>query len=381
MAPSMGVESARMSTDQLIDRGDFEGALNELRAITSASTADPAQLLVRFNMEARLALFDEAEQTMQRLCAAAPQVAPVMGPLGLAARAERLATERLTNPQLATRRATVDLPAPQQMAYVAAALHHAEGNHPAAVQAIAQGKSLTPPTSGSITRRGGATQAFTAITDSDELTGASIPCYDGQSLLDLAYGEIRSITFAEPKISFDMMWRPAEVLHVTGRVLHVRIPALYPGTGRASGAGLRTGSETSWDRRNGYAVALGQRDLMLTTPSGGQAIVGFLGITSMTFDNPMRAPVGGAGPRPLQDLAWPMAQKAAAAYVGFALFFFFFGIRFLFAIDLDIRWPVFAFGLSATAATAWLVTQRAGRLAGGIAAAVFFALTTLKWLL
>lgn len=59
-----------MNSDQLIEQGDFKGALEQLREATSGAQAEPPLLLSRFSMEVRLQQFDAAESTMQRLCAA-----------------------------------------------------------------------------------------------------------------------------------------------------------------------------------------------------------------------------------------------------------------------------------------------------------------------
>ncbi len=368
-----------MNTDQQIAQGDFQGALTELRRVTSHDGADPAQLLSRFNLEVRLQEFDAAETTMQRLCAAAPQVAPVMGGFGLAARAERLATERLTNPTLATKRATVGLPPPHALAYVKMAFHHAQRDYANAALALAEAKSLTPRTAGTLTRTSGHTQPFVHITDTDELTGGTLPCYEGQSLLDLAYSDIKSISFGEAKTSFDVMWRPAEVFLVTGQVLRVRIPAFYPGSGRAEMPPLRIGQMTSWARDKGYAEGMGQRDLALSMPDGSSSIVGFLGIASMTFDNPMRAAVGGVGSN--ASSAWTTPQKVVAAVAGIMAFVVMFQPRLLFAFSASPRWPALAFGAFICGGVYWITSQRSTKTVAFAAVAVAFVVTTLKWVL
>ena len=84
-------------------------------------------------------------------------------------------------------------------------------------------------------------------------------------------------------------------------------------SGRAEMPPLRIGQMTSWARDKGYAEGMGQRDLALSMPDGSSSIVGFLGIASMTFDNPMRATVGGVGRTASYRSAEPANRSALAS--------------------------------------------------------------------
>ncbi|MBK9263672.1 MAG: hypothetical protein IPM54_28200 [Polyangiaceae bacterium] len=371
-----------MNYEQLVDQGDYKGALDLLRQATSGPRADPAQLLSRFSMEVRLQDFDAAESTMQRLCAAAPDVAPVMSQLGLAARAERLAIQRLKDPALATKRATPGIPPPHALALVKVALAHAQGDVTNAKAALAEARSMTPATSGTLVRKNGATIAFTDITDTDDLTGASLPCYEGSQLLDIAYSELRSITFQEPKTSFDVMWPRAEVVLVTGEALRVRVPALYPGSGCAEDSFVRTGQMTTWTRDKGYAEGHGQRDLSLTTAEGN-AIVGLNSIASITFDNAMRAAPGRGGQAiTTQERPWSAAERGVAWAVGIlgALMVLRPSLL-LFSFGDDPRIPAIVFGLILCGGVGWVTAQRSTKAMAAVAVVITFVVTTLKWVL
>jgi protein involved in temperature-dependent protein secretion len=375
------VEVAPMSADQLIEQGDYKGALDELRQATSNPQADPAQLLSRFSMEVRLQEFDAAENTMKRLCAAAPDAASVMSQLGLAARAERLAIQRQSDAALAGKRATVGIPPPHAIALVKLAIAHAQHDQATAKAALEEVRAMTPATSGTIVRKNGATLRFTKITDTDDLTGASLPCYEGPQLLDISYSELRSVTFSEPKTSFDVMWPRAEVVLVTGEVLRVRVPALYPGSGCAEESHLRTGRETTWTRDKGYAEGHGQRDLSLTTAEGN-SIVGLLSIASMTFDNPTRvAPGRGGLAIQQQDRQWTATHKAVAWLAGILAAVMVLRASLLYSITDEPRFLAIGMGLVICGCVGWLTTQFSTKGMAAIAVVITFVVTTLKWVL
>lgn len=371
-----------MNSDELVEQGDFKGALEVLRQSTSGPKVEPADLLSRFSMEVRLQQFDAAESTMQRLCAAAPEAAPVMSLLGQAARAERMATQRLSDATLATKRATVGMPPPHSVALVKMVLAHAQGDSAAAKAALAEVRTMTPATSGTAVRKNGAIVKFTNIVDSDDLTGPTLPVYEGAQLLDIAYSDIRSITLAEPKTSFDVMWPRAEVALCTGEVLRVRIPALYPGSGVSDDNFIRMGRMTTWSRDKGYAEGHGQRDLSLTTAEGGQAMVGLLTIASITFDNPMRARVAGGGAAiATADRPWTGPQKAVGWVVGILAFVLILRPGMLLSFSEDPRPAAIALGLVLCGLVGWLVSQISSKAAAAISVGITFVVTVLKWLL
>src|SRR5262245_18393605 len=109
-----------MSTDELIQKGDFEGALALLLQTTAGPRPDPGQLLTTFNLQVRLQQFGPAEASMRRLLEIAPQVAGPMGVLARLGRAEAAAAARLENPALAGKRAALGAPPPHALLYVKA---------------------------------------------------------------------------------------------------------------------------------------------------------------------------------------------------------------------------------------------------------------------
>lgn len=374
-----------MNSDQLIEQGDFEGALALLRQSTSGAQAEPPALLSQFSMEIRLQEFDAAEKTMQRLIAAAPETAVVMNQLAAAGRAERIAVTRLSDATLAGKRSTVGIPPPYAVALVKAAVLHAQGDHSGAKAAIAEAKGITPATSGTAVQKRGSTIRFTSITDTDELTGATLPVYDGPQVLDIAYSEIHSIHFDNPRTSFDVMWPRAEITVVSGDVIRGRVPALYPGSGRAGEGELRTGQMTMWSRDKGYAQGIGQRDLSFTTAEGNP-IAGLLSISSITFDNPLRAAIrsgGGIGTNITnEDKPWTSAQTAVAWAIGILFALRFFRPSLFYSFDSDGP-PILMIltGLIITGGAGWLALQRSSKVAAAIVAVITFVVTTLRYML
>lgn len=368
-----------MTSDELIEQGDYAGALEVLRQATSGPQAEPPQLLSRFGVEVRLQQFDAAENTMQRLCAAAPEAAAVMGALGQTAKAERLAIQRLSDPALAGKRATVGMPPPHAMALVKAAVLHAQGNAEGAKGAVAEAQGLAPAVSGTLVRKNGATVRFTNIVDSDDLTGATLPCYEGPQVLDIAYSEIRTITFAEPKTSFDVLWPRTEITLVTGEVLRVRVPALYPGSGTSGDAFIRMGRMTTWSRDKGYAEGHGQRDISLTT-ADGRAIVGLLTIASVTLDNPMRAAIKPGGIA-TQDQGWTGTHKAVAWIAGIMAVVLMLRPGLLFMFSENPRFLAIGIGLAICGCVGWLTSQFSTKAMTAVAVGITFVLTTLRWIL
>jgi protein involved in temperature-dependent protein secretion len=278
-----------MSIEQSIEQGEFEAALSLLAKATAVPSPDPGQLLTTFNLETRVQRFDAAEASMRRLFAAAPQVAPVMERYRLAARAEAAATARLTDPALAGKRKAMGVPPPYALAYVKAAVHHAQKDYAGAAAALAQARAFTPPISGTLTWANGRSARFTDFTDSDDLTGPTLLCYDGDSLLDVPYGQLRAVSFLECKTSLDVMWMPTELTTDGGKALTVRVPSYYTGTGKAQMGMVRTGQMTTWERDHGYAQGLGQRDFKVTTADGGESMVGMLQVVKIEFDVQARA--------------------------------------------------------------------------------------------
>jgi len=286
-----------MTIEQRMQDGDFEGALALLHEQTAGPSPDPGLLLMRFNLEVRVQRFDAAERSIRRVIELAPQVAAPMNAFARNARAEAAATARMTNPTAASRRSGVGAPPPFALAYVKAAVLHAQRDHAGAAAALAAAKPMTPAMPGTLTWRNGRTARFADLVDSDDLTGPILPCYEGETVLDLAYSQLRSVTFLDGSTSFDTMWIPAEIVPATGDPLRARVPAYHVGTGVADDPTVRTGQMTLWDHAHGYAQAIGQRDLKLLNGDGGMSMVGILQVRRIEFDASAR-PTAAAPEKP-----------------------------------------------------------------------------------
>jgi type VI secretion system protein ImpE len=287
-----------MTIEECVKQGDFEGALRLIARQIGGVTADPGLVLMAFNLEVRLQRFDAAERSIQRLLGLAPQLAGPMAELAGNASAEAKVAARLTDPVLAAKRKGIGLPPPHAFAHVQAAIHHAHNDHAAAAAALEDARQRTPSTAGTMTWRNGRTARFDHLVDSDDLIGPILPCYDDGSVLDLPYSQLRSIRFADPQTSFDTMWIPAEIVPQDGPPLRVKVPGFYSGSGVASAPRLRTGEQTIWNRERGYAVGLGQRDLIMTPPGGGVVLVGVLQVRSIELDPPASMAGGRRAPGP-----------------------------------------------------------------------------------
>jgi len=284
-----------MTADELVESGDFVGALRAIAPDLAGATPDPANLLLAFNLEVRLQRFDAAEASIRRLIQQEPKLSDAMTAFARTGRAERKATERMTNPDIAGKRGGIGMPPPHALLYVKAAVHHAMKDHAIAAAALAEAAPITPATPGTLTWKNGRTGRFTNLSDSDELTGPILPCYEGDAVLDLTYLELKSITFSDPRTSFDVMWIPTELVPVSGKPLHVRVPAFHVGTGVADMDMVRNGRMTTWNRSHGYALAIGQRDFQLFDADGGKSMVGILQVRRIDFDAPVR---GAGGDKP-----------------------------------------------------------------------------------
>ncbi len=103
-------------------------------------------------------------------------------------------------------------------------------------------------------------------------------------MLDVPYSQLRSVTFLDPKTSFDVMWRPAQVVAASGGTFMFKVPAFYVGTGTAQDGMVRTGQVTTWERDHGYAEAIGQRDFKATMADGGVSTIGILQLAKIELD-------------------------------------------------------------------------------------------------
>jgi protein involved in temperature-dependent protein secretion len=273
-----------MTVDELINQGDLEGALALLREQTAGPQPNPEHLLTAFRVEVRLQRFEGAEGWMRRLIESQPAAAQAMGALLRTARAEAKAAARLVDPAVAGKRAALGAPPPHGLVFVKAAVLHAQKDYAGAAAALAEAKGSTPAVAGTLTWIDGRKARFVDLTDSDDLTGPILPGYEGDTVLDLPYSQLRSVSFLDPRTNFDLMWIPAEVVPAAGQPLRVRVPAFYPGSGKAAIPEVRSGQMTTWERAHGYAQGFGQRDFKVSMQDGGVSMVGIWQILRIDFD-------------------------------------------------------------------------------------------------
>lgn len=281
-----------MSVEADLERGELESGLQRLR---QEASSDPGRLLMAYQLELRTHRFDDAARTLARIVQLDPRFAPAAKELELSANAERLRLARATDATVAGKRSALAPPPPFALELVRAAVSHARGDAAGTKDALASAEAHRPKTPGTLTWTDGRTRTFTDLVDTDDLTGATLPCFEAGQILDVPFVEIRSIVFSEPRTSFDSLWAPAEVVTRSGERLHVRVPALYVGAGVHAEPSVRLGTMTTWDHDRGYAVASGQRDFKLTTSDGGMSMVGLRQIARIDFEGPaMTAGLGGA---------------------------------------------------------------------------------------
>lgn len=269
--------------DSLLQRGELRQAL-ELARAQLAHHPEPDLLLLAFGLEVRVHEFDRAAATLARLIELAPQAAAGLEAYGRYARAEKRRVERLTDPEAAASRSSILAPPPHLLAYSAAAVAHARGDHAAATAALEEANATRPRMSGALLRHSGVTVRFIDLVDLDALTGAVLPCYGGDALLDVPYSQLRSVKFHRGQTALDALWLPTELLFVDGTTARVRVPSLYTGSGLSALAGARTGNTTLYFYETGYAIGAGQRDLEAHTEDGSRAMVGITSIAELQLD-------------------------------------------------------------------------------------------------
>lgn len=277
--------SPALSLEDLLNDGELEAALEHVRA-QLGKQRDPDSMLIAFGLEVRLEQFERAQATLQRLIELVPQAASGLAAYGRYARAEEARTKRLIDGSTASNRAAILAPPPHLLSYSSAAVQHAQGDHAGATAAIAEAERLRPRVSGTLTRHNGAVMRFIDLVDMDALTGAVLPCFGGDTLLDLPYSQLRSVKLLRPSISLDALWIPAELVLADGQIARVRVPALYTGSGVSPHAMARSGSSTLFLHETGYAIGVGQRDLEAHGEDGGRGLVGILSIAELQFDAP-----------------------------------------------------------------------------------------------
>ena len=270
--------------EELLNDGELEQVLTLFQGALQERGPDPERLLSMFNLQVRLHRFEDAEETLQRALELAPQATAALQAYGRYARAEKARLTRLRDPVAAGQRASLLAPPPHLLAYSAAAVQHAQGNHAAAATALQEAGASRPRTPGTFTWTSGRTMRFVDLVDLDALTGAVLPCFTGETLLDLPFSQLRTVRFLRGATSFDALWLPTELTLVDGQLARVRVPMLYTGSGVSEHAAARSGNSTMFLYGSGYAVGIGQRDLELTGERDERQMVGILSAQQIDFD-------------------------------------------------------------------------------------------------
>jgi protein involved in temperature-dependent protein secretion len=265
---------------EMMAGGDFDGVAVRLEQ-TLAAGYDPGLGIQLFGVHIWRADPDRAEAVLREVMRQTPQIQPhdLLANLSAA----RAYLRRRGDPTLAGQRNLVlgqprTVPDPWLAELIKASVEHASGQHELAARSVASAHAATPPASGVLINRG-AERRFSRLVDSDDLTGATLPCFSGPHLCDVPFAEISRIDFAGCNASWDWIWMPATIALRDGRVFDVRIPSRYPGTAGHPDATVRLNRMTLWDRDHGYAVAVGMVDY-----NADGAVIGIENISSIRFD-------------------------------------------------------------------------------------------------
>ncbi|MDY7232968.1 type VI secretion system accessory protein TagJ [Hyalangium rubrum] len=292
------------TVEQLIQKGDFVGALRALEAELQAQPAPEKYLLV-FNLRTRLEDYDGALAALEQVVRLMPDFAEGAGFLRDCAEAERLRTLRGKDAALAgARKMLGGMPPPASMRLAQAAVFHAQGRYAEAARTLTEAKEAGPAVSGTLTRTNGAVVRFTDLTDSDELTGRHLPCFEGRTLLDVPYSELREVRFAPPRSFMESAWLPALLVPRSGEPVPLRVFTFYAGTGRHESEQVRMGGMTFWEHGHGYAEGVGQRDFKVTHEDGTTGLVGVLQVAQIVFDAPSAPQVKGEEEKPQRKGFW-----------------------------------------------------------------------------
>ena len=172
--------------------------------------------------------------------------------------------------------ASLTPPPPFALALVKAATLHANGDSAGAAAALKEAEGVRPRTPGVLTTRKGEHVPFVDLTDTDDLTGATLPFFYESQVYDVPYATMRTLTFHEPEDPFELMWPRVSFELTTGTKGTVATPALYAGSGADADPSVRVGRTTVWDHDRGYAIARGLRDFWVTGQGGDRRMMGLV---------------------------------------------------------------------------------------------------------
>lgn len=278
------------TAEQLMERGDFVEALRVLDGERRRGDLPAHRYMMLFNLRTRLEEYPGALAALRDVVRVDPKYAEVIHPIVECALAEQLRTARKTDAALAGKWSTAGIPfPPSSRGFMQAAVLHAQSRHAEAAQVLAEAVKAAPAVPGTLVSTSGAEMRFSDLTDTDDLTGPHLSCFFKDVLLDVPFSALREVQFEPPRFWADFLWRPALLVLRNGEEQSVNVFSLYAGTGLHREASVRLGQMTVWRRRNGYAEGAGQRDLRLTNPGGGAAMVGILQVARIVFDDPVDA--------------------------------------------------------------------------------------------
>lgn len=276
------------TAEELVGEGDFVGALRILDGERRRGDLPAHRYMMIFDLRTRLEDYGAAAAALRDVVRVEPKYAEVIHVIAECSHMEQLRAARKKDPALAREWRTVGEAFPHfSLAFIEAARLHAEGRHADVVKVLAQAVKLTPALPGTLVRTNGAELRFAHLTDTDELTGPHLSCFQDEVLLDIPFSTLREVHFEEPRLWADQLWMPALLILRNGEQLNVRVFALYSGTGLHRDAPVRMGQMTVWRRRHGYAEGAGQRDLQTSYEGGATGLVGILQVARITFDAPV----------------------------------------------------------------------------------------------
>lgn len=275
-------EGSPEHVEALIQSGHMREALDATLALLG-STPEPGTAVLAAILQCQLGHFDAALGTLETLASQRAEWRTLTHELSLCVVADKLRTERLHDPDVATQRAGIAPPPAFAQAQLEAAVYHARGEHDEAAKMLEQARQEAPPVRGRIVRTNGAVLPFDDLRDSDDLTGAMLQAIGPRGLLDIPFVELTAVVFRMPRTYHDVLWLAADLETRSGHKLTVRIPALYPDTAHDESPAIRNGSMAAWNNDPGYAVAIGQRELRLTS-EGRTATVSLRQLARLDFE-------------------------------------------------------------------------------------------------
>jgi protein involved in temperature-dependent protein secretion len=263
------------SSNAHLAQGDFDRAALLLNNYL-VTEFDPGLALSLYSINLRRDAVAEAARVMRYIYSMEPRLEH-SGLIELTS-AYGLYAARRANSRVAQVRRSLGGPASQwQVSRLAAEIHHARGEYDLARKKLSE--SAVPSISGRCRCLSGTSFAFSTITDSDALRGATLVCIAHGNLIDVPFSAIRMVDFHGPETCFGSVISPATIHLNDDRVLPVRIPTRYPGSGRHREPAVRLCGKTVWDYSTGYAVAHGMINLRTDT-----GLVGLGSIQSLEFD-------------------------------------------------------------------------------------------------